>query len=141
MALHVELEEFLDRVLDCLDAGIAKLHHPVTVEADQVIVLATAEGPLIERLTFSKLMTCDEVGLGQEVERIINGGPAYRMALLPDVIIEGLHIVMPGCAVDHFQNGIALRGFPKLPRLQIIGESFFDFVKDLILRLHGPKLK
>lgn len=63
MSLDLEGIDVRDHFLDLLDARIAKLHHMVTIQADQMIMLPKAEGGLIFGLRVSKLMADYEVGI------------------------------------------------------------------------------
>ena len=70
MALNIELEQFLHRVLYGLDARIAEFHHLVAIGTNQMVMLAAAVRPLIQCLILSELMAGHQIRFRKQVKEI-----------------------------------------------------------------------
>ena len=79
MVFDFDIKYLLKGRFYCLNARIAEFHYTVAFGADQVIVLLVAVGLLVLRQILSELMLAYKVALNQEVQRVINGRPAYTV--------------------------------------------------------------
>ena len=82
MALDVEAVHFCHHLLDVLNSRIAKLHHGIAVEADEVIVLPIPKRRLVFGLAIAKLMADSKLALQQHTKRVIDRGPANLLSSL-----------------------------------------------------------
>lgn len=61
MVHHVEMENFLNRVLNVLNARIAEFHYAMTFRTNQVIVLLVAERLFVLCEVLAKLVLAHEI--------------------------------------------------------------------------------
>jgi hypothetical protein len=61
MMQHVEMQDLLNSGLNILDTRIAKLNHPVTFSANQMVVLLVSVRFFVLCQVFTKLMLADQI--------------------------------------------------------------------------------
>jgi hypothetical protein len=122
--------------LDVLNPRIAEFDYFMTLRANKMIVLLVSVGLLILSEIFTKLVFAYQIALNQQIQRIINCGPAHPVILVFHVDIEGFHIKMAISGIDFFQNGVPLRRFSQLLILKVGRENLFYFLKNFCIKNH-----
>jgi hypothetical protein len=133
---NLEFQEFAHRCLDLVDAGVAKLEDLPAVGANQVVVLLEAVGFFVQRQVFAELVPHDEAAGHEQIQRIIDSGPADPVALVFHVDVQGFGVEVVISAVDFFEDGKALRRFPKSVLLEVGSENGFYFLDDSFFISH-----
>ena len=112
---------------DVLDPRITKLQHFATFSADQMIVLLVCIGFFELRQVFTELMLADQVTGQQQVNGVVERGPAHPVVLILHLQVERFHVKMTFMVVDLFQYGKPFGGFPMLVFFQVSGKDLSDF--------------
>ena len=122
MMVDLEAKHLRDHFLDALKAGVAEFEDLVAVQAEQVIVLSEAVGPLVLGLPVAELVALDQAALGQELERIVHGGTAHAHARRPQVGVQRIRIEMAVRFIKGAQHGESLGRLPLTSLAQELGE-------------------
>lgn len=120
------------RVLNLLDARVAKLNHFSAVQTYQVVVLFVAIGSLIDGEVGSKLMLSHEIAGQQQLKGIVHRGPADTVVVHLHVDIQALSVKMVGIAIDLVEDGGPFRRFPQLMSFKMSMKHGSGFVEDFV---------
>ena len=106
---------------------VLKLHHPVTIQADEVVVLRFVEeiGVVVD-LIASEVHLPQQPALHEEGQRPIDGGPGNGAVDLPGFVEEflGLEVLVTGEGCLH--NHIPLLGPPQALAGEVCVEALSD---------------
>jgi len=121
--VYVDIEDFLDGLFDCLDAGVAEFEHLAGVGHDDVVVLFVEIRLLIMRLVVSELVLAYESAIQQQFDGIVKRGAAHPIVLVLHLDIEVLDVEVLLAIVDLVQDGVALGRFAVPLVFQVFGED------------------
>lgn len=76
VTLDFEPVDVSHHVLDALDTRVAELHHMMTIETNQMVMLPVPVGCFILGRTLTELVPDHQIALQKKIERIVDGGPA-----------------------------------------------------------------
>ena len=111
-----------------MNARVAEFDHFVALGADDVVVLTVAVAFFVLRQVAAELVPAYQAVLDQQIQRIIDGGPAYLQALLLHAGVELLDIEVAGTGVYFLQNGVALRRFAQAFIFEVGGENLLHLL-------------
>lgn len=133
LELRFETEAAGDAVVQQGDVLVLKLHHPVAIEADEVVVLRFFEKIWVVVSLISAQVHLAEHPAGlHQGDGAIDGGPGYGAVDLAHLVEELLSVEMIVRSKSRFDNDIALLGSP-LPLLGEVGiQSLFDIFDHVV---------
>jgi hypothetical protein len=135
--LYLELVNLTDHLLDALDARIAKLEKLIAVNANQVIVLPVTEGTLVLGLIGSKLVPYDQVAVEEEVECIVDGGPADAATSGPHAREKFIGVDMVCGGIDHVEHCEPFGCLALVPFLQKGTENPAHLIQTILRKCCG----
>ena len=135
--VYIKFEQIAHRTGNLMNARVAELEHFIATLADQVVVLAETIGLFVMAGILPELMALHQSCIHQEVECIVNRGPAHLVAALFHLQEQGVYIEMRFMGVDFVEYGVAFRCFALTRALEICCEKFADFFLYLFDALSG----
>lgn len=84
---------------------------------------------LVKRLVWPKLVPAHQIASQQQLDGVVQGGPAHSIVLVLHGEVERFDVEMIIAAVNLFENGIALRSLSLPVVFKITGEDFLHFFK------------
>ena len=122
----LDIEQFLERSLDLLDAGIAKLDDFTRVGEDDVVVLLDAVALLVLGDFFAKLVLADQIAIDEQLYRVVERRTADPVFLRLHGGKQRLDVEVPVEVVYLLQDGKALRGLAVAVLLEVGLEQIAD---------------
>ena len=126
--LNLDTKNILQSRLYALNPWITELSNFIGVGQDNVVMLLILERLFKVRRILTELVFANQVAIQQELDGVVERGPAHRIALLLHLSEKCFHIKMSGKFINLAKNSEALWGFPVLVSLQISrkdGSYFF----------------
>src|SRR5690554_2400911 len=136
MMNDVKVQHFTHGILYILDPWITKLFYLMAFRTDQVIVLLIAVGLFILCQVLPKLMFGDQIAFYQQIQCIVNRGPAYPVIFIFHTDIEGFYIKMASPSIYFLQYCIPFRSLPELLIFKIRCKYFFYLLKERLVQSH-----
>ena len=125
MVFDIKLQDITHHALDLLNPRIAELHYFTAINTDNMIVLFIPVRFLELGHVFAELMFSHQIARYQQFQRIIYRSAANTVFLILHVDIQRFHIKVIGARIYLFQNGKALRCFPKTFIFKLSLENLF----------------
>ena len=89
-----------------------------------------------------ELVLDHQVAVEQQLDGVIQGGPADPVLVVFHLVVERLDVEMPVGGVDLLQDGIALRGLAKVALLKVFGKYLLDGQRNVFIGVsHGRLLE
>ncbi len=128
-----ELQHVLRSSLDLHDPRVTELKHLFAVGADKMVVLAVLVRLLELRHVLSELVLHHQPGAKQDLDIVIQSGPAYPVLLVLHHEIQLLDVEMPFVRIYLIKDRESLRGLPVLVNFQVICQNFSNrFLRILV---------
>ena len=112
----------LDGPLDFKQSRVAKLHHGLGLQVDEMVVLAEFVGAFILRTVVPKLVLDDQTAIQHQLDGVIQGGTTDAVLVVFHLVIERVDVEVPVGRVNLFQDGEPFRGLAQLLPLEIVNE-------------------
>lgn len=111
MVVDFDIENFLNRLFDRLDARIAKFDDFARIGHDDMVVVFIEIRFLVMRLVVPKLVLAHERAIEQQFNGVVQSGAAHAVVLVFHFEVEVFYVKMFFTVVNFLKNRVAFRRF------------------------------
>lgn len=109
MVVYFDIEDFLDRFFDGLDARVAEFDHFARIGHDDVVVLLVEIRLFVVRLVLPELVLADERAIQKQFDGIVQRRAAHAVVFVFHLDVEVFDIKMFLAVVNFLENRIPFR--------------------------------